>query len=83
MQKVHQGEDGCVIEATLPSDIWSLAGELIVSIHRCPPGTQVEAEAKIAGQLYDWGKCQKCLDGLFADMPGLVDGKPDTSRDAG
>jgi hypothetical protein len=83
MQKVHQGEDGCVIEATLPSDIWSFPGELIVSIHRCPPGTQVDAEGKIAGQLYDWGKCQKCLDCLFADLPGLVDEKPDTRRDAG
>jgi hypothetical protein len=73
MVKVHQDPNGCVLEAKLPSDIWSLAGELVVSVQRCELGTTVEAAAKIPGQLYDWGKCKKCLDELFADLPALAD----------
>jgi hypothetical protein len=82
MQKVHQGEDGCVLEATLPSDLWSLAGEVIVSVKRCDLGTVVEAAAKISGQKYDWGKCQKCLDELFADLLTLADQPSSSVRKA-
>jgi hypothetical protein len=82
MQKVHQGEDGCVLEATLPSDLWSLAGGLVLSIHQSGTGSRVEAEAKIPGQLYDWGKCQKCLNELFADLPILADQKVPVVRKA-
>lgn len=82
MKQVHQGEGGCVLEATLPSDIWSLAGELVISVDRCHPGTKVEAAAKIPGQLYDWGKCQKCLNGLFDDLPVLVNQPAPAGRKA-
>jgi hypothetical protein len=68
VQKVHQGRDGCVIEAVLPSDLWSFAGELVVSVAATEEGAQVEAGTKIGGQLFDWGKSRRCLDQLFTDI---------------
>jgi hypothetical protein len=68
---VTQGADGCVIEATQPSDIWSLEGTFLITVRRCPdaPGaTEISATATVTGQLYDWGKNQRTLDGLFTDL---------------
>ncbi len=73
LKQVHQGVDGCVLEAALPSDIWSFEGQLVVSIHRDHAGVQVEAGTKIPGQLYDWGKSKQCLDQLFEDLKSLLD----------
>ena len=67
-QRVQQAEDGCLIEAELPSDWRAFAGQLIVSIHREPQGTRVEAAAKTPGQIYDWGKNQHALQRLFSDL---------------
>ena len=72
VEHVHQGEDGCVIEAVLPSDIWSWEGQLIISIERSGRGTQVDAATKIAGQLFDWGKSKQCLNQLFEDVETLL-----------
>jgi hypothetical protein len=72
LKQVHQGEDGCVLEAVLPSDMWSWEGELIISIRRDRGGSQVEAATKIPGQLYDWGKSKQCLNQLFEDLKSLL-----------
>ena len=72
LKRVHQGEDGCVLEAVLPSDIWSWEGEVVVSVRRDRAGTQVEAATKIQGQLFDWGKSRRCLDQLFEDVESLL-----------
>jgi hypothetical protein len=54
---------------------------VVVSVRRAAPaGTLVEAATNVPGQLYDWGKSQRCLDELFAEVaadPTLV------KRDAG
>jgi hypothetical protein len=71
LKQVHQGEDGCVLEAVLPSDLWSWEGELVVAVQRDRAGTQVEAATKIPGQLFDWGKSKKCLNQLFEDLAAL------------
>lgn len=65
---VQQGEDACTINATIPFDWRSLDGELAVSISRTIGGTYLDAEARIDGQWYDWGKCRKQLDQLFLGM---------------
>jgi hypothetical protein len=65
IKSVEQATDGCVLHATIPSNIWSLAGELMVSIHAENRQTVVEAATKIPGQLYDWGKSQRLLDQLM------------------
>ena len=62
---VHQGDAGCVIEAKLPSDLWSFEGQLVVTIERTNTGTSVGAQTNIPGQWYDWGKSAKYLQQLF------------------
>ncbi len=42
-----------------------MGGKLVVTVSRVAGGTQVAAEASIAGAWYDWGKCHKRLDMLF------------------
>jgi len=52
----------------------------MVSVNRTGSGTLVEAAATVPGQLYDRGKCKRCLDELFADL-GTV--PPILKRNAG
>lgn len=65
---VQQADDGCSLEAVLPSDLFSLAGELVVTVHRRASSTIVTASTKIKGQYFDWGKSNRCLDRLFRHL---------------
>jgi hypothetical protein len=68
LRGVTQAHDGLLLEASLPSDLFSLDGNLLVSVQR--DGTQAEVcgSTHIGGQLYDWGKSNRCLDTLFSDL---------------
>jgi len=68
LQQVRQFEDGCLLEATLPSDMWSWEGTLYVSIRKSGTGTRVDCATKIEGQLFDWGKSKRKLEALFHDI---------------
>jgi hypothetical protein len=68
IKKVHQCSDGCIVQAALPSNLFSLEGELLVTVRRQGTGTYVEAVTRIPGQLYDWGKSTRCLQGLFEEL---------------
>jgi hypothetical protein len=68
LRAVTQGTDGCLLEAALPSDLFSLEGELLVGVHRDGTQAQVSAATHIRGQLYDWGKSNRCLETLFSDV---------------
>lgn len=68
LQQVRQFEDGCLLEATLPSDMWSFAGVLYVSVRDIGTGTNVDGTTKIQGQIFDWGKSKRLLKELFADI---------------
>jgi hypothetical protein len=65
VQDVHQASDGCMLICEIPSDMFSLAGQLLVTIHREPEGASVHADTRIEGQLFDWGKSNACLNRLF------------------
>lgn len=71
LKNVEQAEDGCVIQATLPSDIWAWAGEIIVCLHRQPTGVLIDASIKIPGQWYDWGKSATAMQQLCDDVAQL------------
>ena len=71
LRGVAQGEQGCTIEAELPSDLFSMGGSLHVSIYRSAARTRVEASTSIEGQLTDWGKSQRCLEKLLGDLRQL------------
>lgn len=68
LRLVTQAEDGCCFEAVLPSDMFALEGNLIVGVRRANDTTEVTAATKIPGQLFDWGKSNRCLETLFADL---------------
>lgn len=60
--------EGCLLEATLPSDLLSFAGKLVITVEKRPHGTQVESYTHIPGQMFDWGKSSRCLATLFEDL---------------
>ena len=68
LQNVVQHKDGCVVHADLPSSICALKGILKISLQRRESGTQIAASTDIPGQLFDWGKSNRCLEQLFHDL---------------
>lgn len=68
LTSVEQAADGCLLAATLPSNLFSLAGQLQVGIRRKGKQTTVDITAQIDGQFYDWGKANRSLDRLLADL---------------
>lgn len=67
LRSVTQAADGCLIEASLPSDMFALEGDLYVSLRRNGLCTDVDAATRIPGQVFDWGKSHRCLEKLLAD----------------
>jgi hypothetical protein len=55
-----------VIEASIPSDIFALEGDLLVTVQSDDRITTVDAATKISGQLSDWGKSKRVLKRFFA-----------------
>jgi hypothetical protein len=72
LRNVEQAESGCILEANLPSDLWSFAGDLVVAVRAESAGTSIEAAATIKGQYYDWGKSRRAIDQLFSDVTSLA-----------
>jgi hypothetical protein len=72
LQQVTQAADGCVIEARLPSDVWSFGGELRVAVCGAADGTMVEAVVTVKGQYFDWGKSRREVDRIFSDLESLA-----------
>lgn len=68
LRRVTQAEDGCLIEATLPSDMFALEGDLFVGVSKDGERTRVTASTRISGQLFDWGKSTRCLERIFGDL---------------
>lgn len=68
LRGTHQITDGVIIVAALPSDLFALEGDLVLTVARAKTGTQIEAKTDIPGQIYDWGKSNRCLDALFAEL---------------
>ncbi|MCE9554904.1 MAG: zinc ribbon domain-containing protein [Planctomycetes bacterium] len=68
LRQIRQATDGCMFEATLPSDVWSFAGDLLVEVRTDTVGTAVEARTVVKGQLFDWGKSKRCLEELLTDL---------------
>ena len=68
LRGVTQAVDGCLLEATLPSDLFSLEGDLLVNVRRSGSQAEVTGATRINGQFYDWGKSNRCLDQLFTDL---------------
>lgn len=68
VRDVQQLSDGCIVKAALPSDLFALEGDLIVAVVRQGRATRVEAHTDIPGQMFDWGKSTRCLEGLLGEL---------------
>jgi hypothetical protein len=68
IRDIKQLSNGCVLQAALPSDIWSLKGDLLLTVLAEEGVTVVEAGTAIHGQVYDWGKSNRLLDRLFIEL---------------
>ena len=68
VRNVQQASNGCMLVCAIPSDLFSLEGDLLIIVTREPEGSMVSATTRIAGQLYDWGKSNRCLNRLFAEI---------------
>jgi hypothetical protein len=69
LQGAQQYDDGCLLEATLPSELTAWAGTLYIGISVASAGvTHVSGAVTIKGQMFDWGEGVKKLDHLFADL---------------
>jgi hypothetical protein len=77
IRAVTQAEDGCLLEASIASDIWSFEADLFVAVERIDGGTRLAAATEIKGQLFDWGKSNRVLDNLFSDLAEAVSSWPD------
>jgi hypothetical protein len=70
--EVTQLADGVTLRAAAPSDIWSFKGDLHIDLRATGHSTDIEAAYTVPGQLFDWGKSQRGLDKLFADLATLT-----------
>jgi hypothetical protein len=70
--EVTQLDDGVTLRAAAPSDVWSLKGDLHIDLRAAGHSTNIEAAYTVPGQIYDWGKSQRGLDKLFADLTLLA-----------
>lgn len=77
---VEQHPSGCVLTAELPSSVCALKGKIIVALIKRDMRTRVHARTDIPGQMYDWGKSQRCLDILYADLHADMGLPPGSKR---
>ena len=68
VRSAHQQTDGVILVSALPSDLFALEGDLVVRVSRAKGGTVIEATTDIPGQMFDWGKSTRALEGLFAEL---------------
>lgn len=68
IRHVQQARDGCLIESSIPSDIWSFEGDLVIAVRAQGQFTEVQAATKFKGQFFDWGKSNRCLNSLFGSL---------------
>lgn len=64
-----QAQDGCILRAKLPASLSTLGGEVSCAIRPAGKESAVEAAVNVPGQAFDWGRGQRTLDQLRADLP--------------
>lgn len=65
---VHEGTDGCVVQAEIPSSLTTWKGKLSMTLERRPEGTLVSTVVVFEGQSSDWGRSKRVLDDLHQDI---------------
>lgn len=68
LKSVEQATNGIVLHAEIPSNFYTWAGDLLIVIEEQAATTKVDINANIKGQLYDWGKSNKVINKILADI---------------
>lgn len=82
LRRTEQFEAGCSLEAELPSDLFSFAGDVRLEVTRQGTGTRIAAATHVPGQMYDWGKSTRCLDALFGEIAAALGGHAASAAEA-
>ncbi|MFD4422515.1 zinc ribbon domain-containing protein [Agromyces sp. NPDC058484] len=71
----RQFDDGCVIQVSLPTDVWTWKGGTMTSAFQLTDAgaTEVQAVTHVVGQSYDWGKSKRVLSKFFSDLQAMED----------
>lgn len=72
IKQVEQAVDACQLTCRVPSNVWSMSSELVITVRGADQQTIVEANVMVAGQLYDWGKSRSILDHLLAETQAFA-----------
>ena len=69
--EVKQAYNGIILIAEIPSDMRTFGGKVIISLQENDEEVQVSIDAKIKGQLYDWGKSKSVIKNIYKDIEEL------------
>lgn len=61
-----------MIQSALPATLWSLKGDLRITVGREGEGTRVDAQSLFRGQIFDWGNSRRCLRQMFSEVEQVV-----------
>jgi hypothetical protein len=65
---VHEGTDGCALQAEIPSSMTTWKGKLSMTLERKAEGTLLSSAVVFEGQSSDWGRSKRVLDDLHQDI---------------
>lgn len=68
LRDLRDASDGFVVDAQLPASIWSWKGDFFITLEKIKGGTRVCATINVPGQMFDWGKSNRTITDLFADV---------------
>ncbi|MEZ5954413.1 MAG: hypothetical protein R3C13_08940 [Hyphomonas sp.] len=71
-----EATNGCVVNAKMPSSMWSWEGNMIVTLEQRDEGTMLRANLTVPGQAFDWGKSKRVLQDLIDDVMKYRDMPP-------
>lgn len=66
--EVKEAFNGIILIAEIPSDMKTFGGEVIVSLKENEAEVEVGIDAKIKGQLFDWGKSKSVVKNIHKDI---------------
>mgnify|MGYP000684047336 FL=1 len=72
LHEVQEVHNGILLIAGIPSSMKTFGGDIIISIEKLAAKTSVRVDAKIKGQLFDWGESKSVIKNLFADIDEIT-----------
>ncbi|WP_298427390.1 hypothetical protein [uncultured Kordia sp.] len=66
--EAKQAVNGMILIGEIPSDMKTFGGEVVVSLKENEEEIEVRVDAKIKGQLFDWGKSKSVIKNIYKDI---------------